>query len=161
MNFIVASTVWEVMKISVSQKAIVLLKFLRQTCPHWAGSKIKAQARADMQQVVDHLRKSAEWQRLIISFSKTKVMNQLALSEPYTHLQPVIGGTKLKAVTERCYLCRRLSSVASQVENRIREVSRCLWQASRMWHWGGTQRHDVITPSVAKLPSTTFRSSEE
>lgn len=50
-------------------------------------------------------------------------MNQLALSEPYTRLKPVIGDTKLKAVTETCYLCRRLSSVASQVENRIREPS--------------------------------------
>lgn len=46
-------------------------------------------------------------------------MNQLASSEPHTHLKPVIGDTKLKAVTETCYLCRRLSSVASHVENCI------------------------------------------
>lgn len=47
-------------------------------------------------------------------------MNQPASSEPSTRLKPVIGDTKLKAVTETCYLCRRLLSAANQVENRIR-----------------------------------------
>lgn len=50
-------------------------------------------------------------------------MNQLPWNEPYSPLKPVIGDIKLKAVTEMCYLCRRLSSIASQVENLIREPS--------------------------------------
>lgn len=50
-------------------------------------------------------------------------MTQLTLSEPYTLLRTFIGDTKLKAVNEMCYLFRRLSSIASQVENHIREPS--------------------------------------
>ena len=82
--------------------------------------------------------RSQQSDRLIISFWKTKVINQLALSEPYTPLKPVIGDTKRKAVTEMCYLCRRLSSVASQVENHIREPSELLLAGFRdvalRWH---------------------------
>lgn len=105
-----------------------------------------------MQQVVDHCRKSAEWQRLIISFWKTKVMNQLALSEPYTHLKPVIGDTKLNAVTETCYLCRRLSSIASQVENHIREPNKLPLAGFRnvALRWHSAPRSDY--PQCGKAP---------
>lgn len=57
---------------------------------------------------------------MLISFGKAKVMNQLTLSEPCTRLKPFTGDSKLKAVSETCYLCRRLSSIASQGENRRR-----------------------------------------
>lgn len=71
-------------------------------------------------------------------------MNQLALSELHTRLKPVIGDTKLKAVTETSYLCRRLSSVASQVENQIREPSELplagFWNVAPRWH--STPRSD-------------------
>lgn len=103
----------------------------------------------------------AEWQRLIISFWKTKVMNQLALSEPHTCLKPVIEDTKLKAVTETCYLCRRLSSVSSQVENRIREPSKLPLAGFRNVapRWHSSPRSDY--PSIARLWSTTFRLTVE
>lgn len=48
-------------------------------------------------------------------------MNQLTQNEPCTRLKPFAGDAKLKAVTETCYLCRRLSSIASQAENCSRE----------------------------------------
>lgn len=91
---------------------------------------------------------------MIISFWKIKVTTQLALSVPYTPLRTVIGDTKLKAVTEMCHLFRRLSSIASQVENHIREPSEL--PLAGFWNvglTGGAHLQALITPSVAMLPT--------
>lgn len=90
----------------------------------------------------------------IISPWKTKVMNQLALSEPSARLKPVTGDPKLKAVRGMCYLCRRLSSIASQVENQIREPGGLalagFQDVAPRWH--SAPRSDYT-----KLPPTAFR----
>lgn len=93
-------------------------------------------------------------------------MNQLALREPSTRLKPVTGDPKLKAVRGMCYLCRRLSSIASQVENQIREPSELalagfqdvalrwrsaprsdyiMWPSSHPPHSGSLRGHSPIT----------------
>lgn len=84
-------------------------------------------------------------------------MNQLALSEPSTRLKPVTGDPKLKAVRGMCYLCRRLSSIASQVENQIREPSELALAGFQdvALRWHSAPRSDQI-----KLPPTAFRQAE-
>lgn len=94
---------------------------------------------------------------MLISFGKAKVMNQLTLSEPCTRLKPFTGDSKLKAVSETCYLCRRLSSIASQVENCRRAPGELplagFKDEALKWH----RFQALVIPSVSKFLPTVFR----